>query len=323
MNDDRLNEIIPVIPAKGRLSRRAVKTRRSRKRNTLSVENLVSCQYSAAKLPKRRTPNPLVRLGLSFEKKWHTFASSSIHTKPGTYRSSVTINYRHYMPKKGLTRPKGRLCELDGLYLSPHINADHLNPPCIIYECKLTNTYMAWRQLRHLYYPVIRKLHAHRPIALVQVCRNYSPLNTLPPSPPPSGNHPVHPPQREVVCRSYSDIVFSPDILNTIIYDPNLPPPTFKESDLKSPPPEYRQPPYPATTAGETLKELAAVGERLSKIKPASKRDPHRKPDDIKADAARVQNLWWHPNSNYRKRHPFGKLLHPHNGKPVALKNDR
>ena len=45
----------------------------------------------------------------------------------------------------------------------------------IIVEFKLSHTFHAWRQLKHLYLPVVKAAHSNQYFRLLEVCKNFDP----------------------------------------------------------------------------------------------------------------------------------------------------
>lgn len=68
---------------------------------------------------------------------------------------------------------RSRFCFPDALVVFPALSFD------LLIEIKTRHTYDAWWQLKHLYYPVVKKV-TKRPLKLLEVTRSYDPAIRLP-----------------------------------------------------------------------------------------------------------------------------------------------
>ena len=68
---------------------------------------------------------------------------------------------------------RSRFCFPDALVILPELSFD------LLIEIKTRHTYDAWWQLRHLYYPVVRKAMG-KSLKLLEVTRSYDPAIILP-----------------------------------------------------------------------------------------------------------------------------------------------
>lgn len=306
-----------VKPAKKIKSDRVHKEKLTRRpvKNLVSVGNLLSAKYSKSKLTegKELSKAKFVREGQLFERKFHAFAREHIHTEPSSYRSSVTFNIRFTsIWRKANVRPVTTLCEIDGLWM-PKRDYRYLNPPCIIYECKRSNTPTAWGQLRCDYFPVINHLHPTRPTALVQVVSKYNKAV------PHSLSH-YRTPKRIVFIKTYADIVFDPEILHYLVFDSRIPPTHLTDKELVPPtaiPVEAVSGVPPAEEVEAALKAFFATTRRYTPNTTKVYRD-----HPTVGMLERMKKFWWHRfNPKVQAAIKSGKthIQHPLTGKLTPI----
>jgi hypothetical protein len=137
-------------------------------RNFKAAENLVwvrSSPVAPGFISKRRRTGKRAQ-GIRYEKKVHAYLGD--------------LYGEHYFPSEWFyflseDEPRPRWCQPDGLLILPKEGR------IVIVEVKYQHTADAWWQLKHLYFPVIRKCFGNDwKISLCEVVKWYDPATVFP-----------------------------------------------------------------------------------------------------------------------------------------------